>query len=42
MLKNIKVEFMHIDRDPKLEKLITKKIARLDRYLTKHQKQSAH
>lgn len=42
MLERFEVHGVHTTIDENLKKYITKKIGRLDRYLSKHQQQSAH
>lgn len=42
MLERLDIQFIHSDHDEKLERYVTKKIGRLDRFLPRHSRQSAH
>jgi ribosomal subunit interface protein len=42
MIERLDIQFIHFDRDENLEKYVMKKIGRLDRYLPRHCKDSAH
>lgn len=42
MIQNIEITARHLDLSDELRKYITKKVARLDRYVPKHSRQSVH
>lgn len=42
MLQKLEISAVHADIDDSLRKYVTKKIGRLDRYLPRHSRESAH
>lgn len=42
MLQKMEIRSVHTNPDDKLKKYVTKKIGHLDKYLSRHSKQSAH
>lgn len=42
MIQKLEITGVHFDVDPKLHAYVTKKIAKLDRYLPRHARESAH
>lgn len=42
MIKKIEITSIHLDLDPEVEKYVKKKIAKLDSYMPKHARKSAH
>jgi ribosomal subunit interface protein len=42
MIERFDIHFIHSDHDENLKKYVTKKIGRLDRYLPRHARSSAH
>lgn len=42
MIERLDIRFIHSERDEKLEKYVAKKIGRLDRFLPRHARESAH
>jgi ribosomal subunit interface protein len=42
MIERLEIQFIHGKRDENLEKYVTKKIGRLDRFLPRHCRASAH
>lgn len=42
MIQKLEITGVHVDVDPKLHAYITKKIAKLDRYMPRHARESAH
>ena len=42
MIQKLEIAGVHTDIDPKLRKYVTAKIGKLDRYMPKHARESAH
>lgn len=42
MIERLDIQFIHSQRDEKLEKYVTRKIGKLDRFLPRHARESAH
>jgi putative sigma-54 modulation protein len=42
MIKKLDINAVHLDLDPKLKSYVSKKVGRLDRYIPRHARESAH